>query len=119
MASGAPPVPPASGQWLSQLHRSAPRHAPRHQCTRMTERQDPMMADTATDAYSSFTVTDLESIRTFHHDVLGLQVEDRDAMLTIRLPGGASAVAYASRSHQPARFTILNIVVPDLPSAVA
>ncbi|MER5219363.1 VOC family protein [Streptomyces flaveus] len=83
----------------------------------MTERQDPMM--TATDAYSSFTVTDLESTRTFYHDVLGLPVEDRDAMLTIRLPGGASTVAYASRNHQPARFTILNIVVPDLPRTVA
>ncbi|MCX5255050.1 VOC family protein [Streptomyces canus] len=85
----------------------------------MTERQDPMITDTATDAYSSFTVTDLESTRTFYHDVLGLHVEDRDAMLTIRLPGGASTVAYTSRNHQPARFTILNIVVPDLPSTVA
>ncbi|WP_328826003.1 VOC family protein [Streptomyces sp. NBC_00252] len=85
----------------------------------MTERQDPMITDTAIDAYSSLTVTDLESTRTFYHDVLGLHVEDRDAMLTIRLPGGASTVAYASRNHQPARFTILNIVVPDLPSTVA
>ncbi len=64
------------------------------------------MTDTATDAYSSFTVTDLESTRTFYQVVLGLQVEDRDAMLTIHLPGGASTVAYASRNHQPARFTI-------------
>ncbi|MFF1303316.1 VOC family protein [Streptomyces sp. NPDC058307] len=85
----------------------------------MTERQDPVITDTATDAYSSFTVTDLESTRAFYHDVLGLHVEDRDAMLTIRLPGGASTVAYASRNHRPARFTILNIVVPDLPTAVA
>ncbi|WP_328638289.1 VOC family protein [Streptomyces canus] len=29
-----------------------------------------MITDTATDAYSSFTVTDLESTRTFYHDVL-------------------------------------------------
>jgi hypothetical protein len=85
----------------------------------MTERKNPMTTDTATDAYSSFTVTDLESARTFYRDVLGLHVEDRDAMLTIHLPGGASTVAYASRNHEPARFTILNIVVPDLPSTVA
>lgn len=77
------------------------------------------MTDTATDVYSSFTVTDLESTRAFYHGVLGLQVEDRDGMLTIYLPGGASTVAYAHPNHQPARFTILNIVVPDLPSAVA
>ncbi|MEU5416051.1 VOC family protein [Streptomyces clavifer] len=77
------------------------------------------MTDSATDAYSSFTVTDLESTRAFYHGVLGLQVEDRDGMLTILLPGGASTVAYAHPNHQPARFTILNIVVPDLPSTVA
>ena len=40
-------------------------------------------------------------------------------MLTIHLPGGASTVAYASHNHEPARFAILNIVVPDLPSTVA
>jgi predicted enzyme related to lactoylglutathione lyase len=78
-----------------------------------------MMTDTATDSYSSFTVTDLESTRAFYQDVLGLTVEDRDGMLTIHLPGGGSAVAYASRNHQPARFTILNIVVPDLPTSVS
>ena len=77
------------------------------------------MTDSATDSYGSFTVTDLESTRAFYHDVLGLKVEDRDGMLTIHLPGGASTVAYASRNHQPARFTILNIVVPDLPSSVS
>jgi catechol 2,3-dioxygenase-like lactoylglutathione lyase family enzyme len=78
-----------------------------------------MMTDTATDSYSSFTVTDLESTRAFYQDVLGLTVEDRDGMLTIHLPGGGSTVAYASRNHQPARFTILNIVVPDLPTSVS
>ncbi|TFD52175.1 VOC family protein [Cryobacterium frigoriphilum] len=77
------------------------------------------MTDTATDAYSSFSVFDLEQTRTFYHEVLGLKVEDRNGMLTIHLPGGASTVAYASRNHQPARFTILNIVVPDLPSTVS
>ncbi|MGO4680217.1 VOC family protein [Microbacterium sp. 2MCAF23] len=76
------------------------------------------MTDTATDAYSSFTVTDLESTRTFYGDVLGFHVEDRDGMLAIHLPGGATAVAYAHPNHQPAQFTILNIIVPDLPQAV-
>ncbi|MFJ9250141.1 VOC family protein [Streptomyces sp. NPDC101776] len=77
------------------------------------------MTGAATDAYSSFTVNDLESTRTFYQDVLGLRIEDRDGMLFIHLPGGAYTVAYAHPKHQPARFTILNIVVPDLPNAVA
>ena len=85
----------------------------------MTERKDLLMTRTATDAYSSFTVNDLESTRAFYHGTLGLRVEDRDGMLAIHLPGGATAVAYAHPNHQPAQFTILNIVVPDLPEAVA
>jgi len=77
------------------------------------------MTHTATDSYSSFTITDLESTRAFYRDVLGLEVEDRDAMLTIHLPGGGQAVAYPSPSHRPASFTILNIVVADLPASVS
>jgi len=77
------------------------------------------MSHLATDAYSSFTVTDLESTRAFYGGVLKLSVEDRDGMLTIHLPGGAETVAYATPRHKPAQFTILNLVVPDLPAAVS
>jgi catechol 2,3-dioxygenase-like lactoylglutathione lyase family enzyme len=72
-----------------------------------------------TNAYSSFSVLDLPSTQAFYRDVLGLQTEERDAMLVLHLPGGAEAVAYPKgEAHQPATFTVLNLVVDDVPAAV-
>ncbi|MET7892752.1 VOC family protein [Streptomyces mirabilis] len=73
-----------------------------------------------TDGYSSFSVLDLPSTQTFYGDVLGLRTEERDAMLVLHLPGGAEAVAYPKgEAHQPATFTVLNLVVDHVPAAVA
>ncbi|MFE9790047.1 VOC family protein [Nocardia salmonicida] len=69
-----------------------------------------------TDGYCSFSVLDLPSTQAFYGEVLGLPNEERDAMLTLHLPGGARAVAYPKgQAHQPATFTVLNFVVGDVP----
>jgi len=69
--------------------------------------------------FSGFAVPDLEAARAFYRDVLGLDVADNPmGMLEITLPGGAMVIVYPKDDHQPAVFTILNLVVPDIELAV-
>lgn len=65
-----------------------------------------------------WAVPDIEAARTFYADVLGLDVSEEMGMLQLRLPGGATAVVYPKDDHAPAVFTILNLMVRDLPAAV-
>jgi catechol 2,3-dioxygenase-like lactoylglutathione lyase family enzyme len=75
---------------------------------------------TITTTYSSFSVLDLHTTRAFYGDVLGLQSHERDGMLVVHLHAGGEAVLYPKgTAHQPATFTMLNFVVPDVPAAVA
>ena len=75
-----------------------------------------------TEAYSSFTVPDLEAARGFYAETLGLNVSNA-------LPNGAGplwlsvedarrALVYRKADHQPASFTVLNLSVDDIDSAV-
>lgn len=70
------------------------------------------------EGFSGFAVPDAAAAATFYRDVLGLAVTQEHGMLTIALPGGATVLAYPKADHEPAAFTILNLVVPDLPAAV-
>lgn len=70
-------------------------------------------------AFSGFSVTDLDAARAFYRDVLGLAVED-NAMgtLMITLPGGCQVLAYPKPNHEPASFTVLNLVATNVEAAV-
>lgn len=70
------------------------------------------------EGFSGFAVPDTAAAARFYRDVLGLVVHDDHGMLTIALPGGGHVLAYPKPDHAPARFTILNLVVPDLPAAI-
>lgn len=72
-------------------------------------------------AYSGFSVNDIEKACAFYRDVLGLHVDDVPEMqgiLNLRLGTGTHVLVYPKPNHQPATFTILNFPVPDIEKAV-
>ncbi|WP_438855080.1 VOC family protein [Agromyces sp. M3QZ16-3] len=75
---------------------------------------------TITDAFSGFSVDDVEAAREFYGTTLGLTVEDAPGAggLTVRLPSGQGVLLYPTEAHQPARYTMLNLVVDDIDRAV-
>jgi len=70
--------------------------------------------------FSGFSVDDVEKAREFYSGVLGLDAEVRAmGILTITLPGGTEVIAYPKgEGHTPATFTILNLGVDDIDTAV-
>jgi catechol 2,3-dioxygenase-like lactoylglutathione lyase family enzyme len=69
-------------------------------------------------AFSGFSVNNLEKARAFYADILGLQVSDAGAGLGLQLPGGGTVFVYPKNDHQPATFTILDFEVDSIDEAV-
>ena len=69
-------------------------------------------------AFSGFSAPDLDQIKEFYGTTLGLEVEDRNGMVELKLGGGASVLVYPKENHEPAVFTILNFPVADVDKAV-
>ncbi|MBN6191126.1 VOC family protein [Aneurinibacillus sp. BA2021] len=78
-----------------------------------------MTAFTVHDAFSGFSVDDLDAAQRFYGETLGLEVA-RNAMgfLELRLASGGSILVYDKPNHEPASFTILNFPVADVDAAV-
>lgn len=71
------------------------------------------------DAFSSFSVDDIDAARDFYSDKLGLEVEPREmGTLHLKLGGGQATMLYPKPNHEPATFTVLNFVVSDIEKAV-
>lgn len=78
-----------------------------------------MAAFTAENAFSGFSVDDIDAAREFYGTNLGLDVEvNAMGFLDLRLPRGGSVLVYAKPNHTPASFTILNFPVADVDAAV-
>ena len=73
----------------------------------------------AKDAFSSFSVDDLARAKQFYGETLGMAVEE-GAMgtLSLRLASGSWVMIYPKDNHEPASFTVLNLVVDDVEQAV-
>lgn len=69
-------------------------------------------------ALSAFSAKDLNAVRGFYTEILGLEVKDSPAGLEINLPGGAKIAVYQSDKNQPAAYTMLNFFVDDIDEAV-
>jgi catechol 2,3-dioxygenase-like lactoylglutathione lyase family enzyme len=70
-------------------------------------------------AFSGFSVDDIPAAKAFYADVLGLDVDEDNGMLTLHLAGERDTLVYPKGDqHQPASFTILNFPVPDIDAAV-
>ncbi len=78
-----------------------------------------MAAFTAENAFSGFSVDDIDAAREFYGDTLGLDVRSNAmGFLDLHLPTGALILIYPKPNHEPASFTILNFAVADLDLAV-
>jgi catechol 2,3-dioxygenase-like lactoylglutathione lyase family enzyme len=69
-------------------------------------------------AFSGFSVDDVDKAVAFYHDILGLEVSTGMGGAKIALPGGGQVWAYPKPGHQPASYTMLNLVVADIDAAV-
>jgi catechol 2,3-dioxygenase-like lactoylglutathione lyase family enzyme len=69
-------------------------------------------------AFGSFSVDDIGAAKTFYTETLGLKLTDDKMGLQFELPGGGNLFVYDKPDHQPAVFTVLNLVVDDIDGAV-
>jgi catechol 2,3-dioxygenase-like lactoylglutathione lyase family enzyme len=72
-----------------------------------------------TQAFSGFSVDDVQKAKKFYADTLGLEVSETHGMLTLHIQGGTKILAYPKPNHTPASFTILNFPVKKIDTAVA
>ena len=73
---------------------------------------------TDSQAFSGFSSNDIPATRDFYREKLGVEVEEADDMLTLKLGGGANVLVYPKENHEPATFTVLNFPVKDINAAV-
>jgi predicted enzyme related to lactoylglutathione lyase len=68
-------------------------------------------------AFSSFSVNDLQKAKQFYSQTLGLKVNESEMGLEIH-PGDTDVFIYPKPNHTPASFTVLNFLVDDIDKAV-
>ncbi len=75
---------------------------------------------TIRDAFPGFSVDDIDAAREFYGAKLGLPVEDEPmaGALMLTLPSGQPVFIYPKPNHEPASYTVLNLVVTDIDGAV-
>jgi catechol 2,3-dioxygenase-like lactoylglutathione lyase family enzyme len=75
---------------------------------------------TTTGGFSTFAVSDLEEARRFYGETLGLdaRTESEMGLLELHVGDGLPITVYPRPDHQPAAFTVLNFLVPDIEAAV-
>lgn len=75
---------------------------------------------TIRDAFPGFSVDDIDAAREFYGSKLGLPVEDEPmaGALTLTMPSGQSVFIYPKPDHEPATYTMLNLVVENIDTAV-
>lgn len=69
-------------------------------------------------AFSGFSVDDIQKARAFYGGTLGLKVSESHGLLKLHLAGGTTVLIYPKPNHSPATFTILNFPVDDVAKAV-
>jgi catechol 2,3-dioxygenase-like lactoylglutathione lyase family enzyme len=70
------------------------------------------------DAFSGYSVDDLDRAQQFYRETLGLSVTQSPAGLELELGGGGRVFVYPKENHAPATFTVLNFAVDDVEQAV-
>jgi predicted enzyme related to lactoylglutathione lyase len=72
-----------------------------------------------TNAFSSFSVNDLNAAKEFYSKILELEVIDNPmGLIELHAGGGNNIVVYPKPNHVPATFTILNFPVDNIDVAV-
>jgi catechol 2,3-dioxygenase-like lactoylglutathione lyase family enzyme len=69
-------------------------------------------------AFSGFSSNDIAKAKEFYAQKLGLELTEKNGLLTLHLAGGATVVIYPKDNHEPASFTVLNFPVEDIDKTV-
>jgi predicted enzyme related to lactoylglutathione lyase len=69
-------------------------------------------------AFSGFSVNDIGAAKAFYADTLGLDVEETNGMLNLKLAQGARVLVYPKPNHVAATYTIMNFPVANIDEAV-
>jgi catechol 2,3-dioxygenase-like lactoylglutathione lyase family enzyme len=70
------------------------------------------------EAFSGFSVDDVEKAKAFYRDVLGVEVGDQMGGLSLSIGGDKHVFVYPKDDHVPATYTCLNFPVDDIDAAV-
>lgn len=69
--------------------------------------------------FSGFSVNDVQAAKEFYTSILGLTVREENGMLQIDIGDGHTVLTYPKgEAHVPATFTVLNLPVDDVTTAV-
>ncbi|MCS5723511.1 VOC family protein [Herbiconiux sp. CPCC 203407] len=69
--------------------------------------------------FSGFSARDIDAAREFYGGTLGLETATNEmGILNLTLPGGAQVLVYPKEDHEPAVYTVLNLVVTDIDAAI-
>ena len=71
-----------------------------------------------TRAYSGFSVDDVEKVRPFYADTLGVDARVEHGMLELHFGDHAVLIYGKGDAHEPATFTVLNFPVQSVERAV-
>ena len=72
-------------------------------------------------AFSSFSVNDLQKAKQFYTKTLGLEVSEVPEMkglLKLHVKGSESVMVYTKPDHKPATYTVLNFLVKNVEKTV-
>lgn len=69
-------------------------------------------------AFSGYSVDDMEKAKDFYGSKLGIDVEVTEAGLALRIPGRRPVFIYPKENHEPAKYTVLNFPVDSVDQAV-
>jgi predicted enzyme related to lactoylglutathione lyase len=71
-----------------------------------------------TQAFSSFSVDDLERAKEFYGETLGIDVVEIPEGLELHIAGSTPVFIYPSENYTPPKHTVLNFPVEDIETAV-
>jgi catechol 2,3-dioxygenase-like lactoylglutathione lyase family enzyme len=69
-------------------------------------------------AFSSFSVNDIQKAKEFYGGTLGMKVEETHGILNLYTANGSRVIMYPKTNHIPATFTVLNFPVKNVENAV-
>lgn len=69
-------------------------------------------------AFSGYSSRDIELDKRFYRETLDLDTTDNMGGIGLSFPGGQQVFIYPKDDHQPASYTVLNLVVEDINAAI-
>lgn len=68
-------------------------------------------------AFSGYSSDDIEACKTFYRDTLGMDIKETMGGISLAI-GDQQVFIYPKPDHEPAGFTVLNLVVDSIDDAV-